>query len=111
MLTGPSHAVEVGVGQLELLQQELRQGLRAVRRDFEPHRRAELALRQLALQRLAQVLHLLLVDPQVGVAGDAELRVVDDVAAGEELVQMRVDHRRQHHEVVVAAAARRAECG
>ena len=38
-------------------------------------RNAELPLRQLALQRLAQVLHFLLVDPQVGVARDAELRV------------------------------------
>ena len=79
----PVAAVEVGVGELELLEQELRERLRTVLGDLEAHRRAELPVRQLALQRLAQVLHFLLVDPQVGVARHPELRVVDDVAARE----------------------------
>ena len=36
-------------------------------------------------KRLAQVLHLLLVDPQVGVARHAELRVADDLAPREQI--------------------------
>ena len=77
--------------------------LRAARRDFEPHGEPELALRQLALQRLAQVLDFFLVDPQIRVARDAELRVVHHVTAGEELVQMRVHDRRKQHEGVVGS--------
>ena len=73
-------------------------------RDFEPQRNAELPLRQFALQRLAQVLHFLFVDPQVGVARDAELRERDDLAPGEEVGQMRVHHRRQQQELVVGFA-------
>ena len=77
--------------------------LRAGGRDLQAHGEAELALRQLALQRLAQVLDLFLVDPQVGVAGDAKLRIADDFAPGEQLVQMGVDDRGQQHEGVVGA--------
>ena len=96
--TGPSTAIEVGILQLELVQQE---GARCGGQLAATSRRtasAELALRQLALERLAQVLDFFLVDPQVGVAGDAELRIVDHLAAGEQLVQMGVHDRRQQHE-------------
>ena len=81
---------------------------RAIGRDFEAHRQPELALRQLAFERLAQVLDLFLVDPQVGVAGDAKLRIIDHLAAGEELVQMGVHDRRQQHERVVGPGDFRA---
>ena len=96
-------AVEVVLGELELLQQERSQAFGAARRHLQADRGAVVALAELALQRLAQVLDLLLVDPQVGVAGDAELRVVDDAAPREQRVQMGMDHRRQHHERVVVA--------
>jgi hypothetical protein len=47
-----------------------------------------LALRKLAFQCLAQVLDFFFVEPQIGVARNPELRVVDDLAAGKELVQV-----------------------
>ena len=79
----PVAPVQVGFGRARTAAA----GSRAIGRgagfgNFEAHRRSELPLRQLALQRLAQVLDFLLVDPQVGVARHAELRVVDDVATG-----------------------------
>ena len=56
---------------------KLRQRRRALGGHFEPHGEAELALRQFALQRLAQILHFFLVDEQIAVARDAELVVAD----------------------------------
>ena len=70
---------------------------------LEPHRLAEAALRQLALQRGAQVLHLFLVHVQIAVARDAELVAAQHLHAREQLADVRVDHRRQEHEAVVAA--------
>ena len=58
-------AVQVGVAQAELLQQELDHARRAVVGHFQAHRVAEVAVQQLALQRGVQVLDLLLVDEQV----------------------------------------------
>ena len=52
MLTGPSQRYRSASVSAELLQQELRERRGTLRRHFEPHGRAELALRQLALQRL-----------------------------------------------------------
>ena len=63
------------------------------RRDFKAQRDAELTLRQLALQRLAQVLHFLFVDPQVGIARHAKLRIREDVAARKQIAQVRVHDR------------------
>ena len=88
------------------LQQELRELGGTARRDLEPHRLAEMALRQLALQRLPQVLHFFLVEPEVRVARHAELRVADDLAPAEQLVQVRVDDARQQDERVVGAGDR-----
>src|SRR5207248_4718634 len=78
-------AIEIRILKLELLQQEGGEVLRTLRRDLEPHREAELALRQLAFQSLPQVLHFFLVDPEIGIARDPELRIVDDFATGKEL--------------------------
>ena len=91
-------SVQVEFLQIELMQQQLRQVLRTAGGDFQPHREAELALRQLALQRLPQILDFLFVEPQVRVAGDSELRIIDDLALREQLVQMRMDDRRQQDE-------------
>ncbi len=92
--------IQIGLLQLELLQQQIGERRRAVGSDFEPHGEAELPLRQLALQRLPQVLDLLLVEPQVRVARHAELRVADDAAPGEQFAQVRVDDRGQQHKAV-----------
>ena len=99
----PVDAIQVVVGEVELPEQELRELVRTSRRHLEPHRLPEVPLRQFALERLAQVLDLLLVEPQVRVAGDAKLRVADDLAPAEELLQVRVDDARQEDELVVDA--------
>ncbi len=52
--------------------------------DLEAHRRAEAAPRQFSLERLQQILVAVLFDLEVGVAGDAERVVLDDVQAGEQ---------------------------
>jgi len=90
-----------------LLEQQACERFGAAFRNLEAHGRPERSLPQLALQRLAQVLHFLLVDPQVGVAGDPELRVASHLAPGEQVRQVRVDDRRQHDECVVAGAGLR----
>ena len=76
-------AIEVVAAEVELLQQEVGHDFGAVVGDFEAHGVAEVALRQFALQRGAQVLHFLVIDEQVGVAGDAELVAAEHVHAGE----------------------------
>jgi hypothetical protein len=98
---GAVAAVQVVPGELELREQEAGEVLGTARSHFEAQRHSELAVLELALQRLAQVLDLFLVDPQIGVARDAELRVRDDLAAGKEVRQMRMDHRRQQQELVL----------
>ena len=108
-IDGTADAIQVVVGQLELPEQELRELVGTALGDLEPDRLAEMALRQLAFQRLPQVLHLLLVEPEVGVARHAELRVADDLAPAEQLVQMRVDDARQQDERVVGAGDRARE--
>jgi hypothetical protein len=60
------------------------------------------ALRQLALERLAQVLHLLLLDEEVGVARHAELVAPEHVHAREELAHVLVQDRGEEDEVVAA---------
>ena len=58
-------------------------------RGLQPHRRAVAAVRELALERAAQVVDLLLVDEQVAVARDAELVAADHLDAGEQLAARR----------------------
>ena len=86
-------------------QQHFGELLRAAVGQLQAHGAAEMAVRELALQRLPQVLHLLLVDPHVGIARDAELRIRDHLAAREEIGDVGVDDRRQQDEVVPAAVA------
>ena len=56
--------------------------------DLQPDRRAEPAPGQLPLQGLQQVLVAVLVDLELGVAGDPEQVVLDDLHAGEELPEV-----------------------
>ena len=55
--------------------------------DLQPDRRAEPAPGQLPLQRLQQVLVAVVVDLELGVAGDPEQVVLDDLHAGEQLAR------------------------
>ena len=97
------HAEQVFRFQLELLQQEFGHGGRAVVGDFQPHRIAEVALRQFALQADAQVLHFFLVHEQVAVARHAELVTAQHFHAREQFADMRVQDGRQEHETVRTA--------
>jgi len=96
-------AVEVGVGERELFEKQARERRRAIVRNLEANGRRELSLPQLALDRLAEVLHLLLVDPQIRVACHAELRIAPHLPAGKELGQVRMDDRRQHDEPMLGS--------
>ena len=59
--------------------------------DLQAHRGAEPAAGQLALERLQQVLVAVLLDLDVGVAGDPEDVVRDDLEAREQLRQVGAD--------------------
>src|ERR1044072_7394498 len=82
--------VQVRLLQRELLQQEVHHVLRAVVGDLEAHGVAEVPVQELALERGVQVLDLLLVDEEVGVARHPELVAALGVHPGEELAHVRV---------------------
>ena len=105
---GQAHQVDRAVDheqglrrQAELLQQEVGQVGRAGAHHFQAHRLAELARAHLGAQGLAQVGHVVFVHFQVGVARQAELRESLDLAAREELVQVRADDAGQQHEALL----------
>ncbi|GHU14497.1 hypothetical protein AGMMS50225_26450 [Betaproteobacteria bacterium] len=91
-------AIEVALFELELVQEEFAHRLRAVVGDFEAHGVAVMALVQLAGERGAQILDLLFVDEEIGIARDAELIAAVDAHAAEQLVDVVVQHRGQEHE-------------
>ncbi len=98
--------VQILLAQAELLEQEVGHRLGAVVGHLQPHRVAEVALRQFALQRDAQVLHLFLVDEQVRIAGHAELVAAEHIHAREQFVDMGVQHRGQENVAVVQPGER-----
>src|SRR2546422_242239 len=102
----PFDAVQVGLLQAELLQEEFGHALGAVVGDLEPHRVAEVPVQQLALHRGVQVLDLLLVHEQIRIARDAELVGAEHAHAGEQLAHVSVQDRRQEHERVWPAGDR-----
>ena len=80
-----------------------------LRVDLEPHRDAELrALPQHGLHRGEEVLGVV-GQLEVGVAGDAERVVLEDLHAREERVEVRGDHLLERHET--GAARERHEAG
>ena len=94
----PGHLDDVAGMDVELAQQQLEHVLGHVVGDLEPHRGAEPPARQFALERLQQVLVAVLFDLEVGVAGDAERVMLDDLQAGEQHRQERRDqflHRQE----------------
>ncbi len=70
---------------------------------LQPDRRAEPAPGQLALQRLEQVLVAVLVDLEVGVAGDPEQVALDHLHAGEQLPEVGGDQVLDRQEPGAAA--------
>ena len=68
--------------------------------DLEPHGLAEAPAPELLLEREHQVVRLVLLELQVGVARDAEEVRLQDVHAGEEHVQVGGDDLLEQHELV-----------
>ena len=97
--------VHVALRDLELADEQLTDLVRHGRLDLEPDGTAESATAQLRLDREQQVVGLLLLHLEVGVAGDAERVVVEDLDTGEEAVEPRGDDRLERHEAGVTGVA------
>ncbi len=87
----PGHLHDVGGGDLELADQQVQDDVVHVLADLEAHRRPEAATGELALERLQQVGVAVLLDLEVGVAGDPERVRGEDLEAGEQRVQVGAD--------------------
>ena len=70
--------------------------------DLEPHRRAEPAAQQLLLQRLQEVLGVVLLDLEVLVAGDPEGVRLEHLHAREQPLEVLADDVLERHEPLVA---------
>ena len=101
------HLIEVRAGEPKMLEQIGRELLWTIVRGLEAHRDAITALEELAFERCHQVVDVLVVDEKIAVARDAELVAAVDLHAGEQLIDERVNDRRQEHEVRLAGALQR----
>ena len=81
-------AVDLLRGDVELADEQVERQAVHVVADLEADRRTEPAAQQLGLERLDQVLGLVLLDRDVLVAGEAERVVVEDLHAGEEVLEV-----------------------
>ena len=81
-------AVDLLRGDRELLHEQVERRVIHVVGDLEADGRAEAALQQPLLERLDEVLGLVLLDLDVLVAGDAELVVLEDLHAGEQVAEV-----------------------
>ncbi len=92
-------------GDVELADQQVEREVVHVVADLEPDRRPEPAAQQLGLERLDEVLGLVLLDHDVLVAREPERVVIEDLHAGEEVVEVVGDElfeREVAHGVAVA---------
>ena len=80
--------VHLLLGDVELAHEQAERQVVHVVGDLEPDRRPEPASQQFALERLDEVLGLVLLDLDVLVAGDPELVVLEHLHAGEEVVEV-----------------------
>ena len=85
---------------VEFAQQQFEHVLGHVVRDLESHRRTEAAAGQLAFERLQEILVAVLLDLEVGVAGDPERMVLHDLHAREQHVEVSGDQILQRQERV-----------
>ena len=98
-------AVDLLRGDVELADQQVEREVVHVVADLEPDRRTEAAPQELGLERLDEVLGLVLLDHDVLVAREAEGVVIEDLHAGEEVVEVVRDQlleRQVAHGVAVA---------
>ncbi len=96
--TGPSASVDVVLGDVELTAEQLADLGDHVAVDLEAHGPPEAAPAQLELDGHEEVVGLLLLEREVGVAGDAEGEVVLDLHALEEAVEVGRDDLLERHE-------------
>lgn len=96
--------VQLAFAEAELLEQVVRQVFRAGVGHLQAHGVAVTAREQLAAQGAGQVVDFFGVQRQVGVTGQAELVAALHLHALEQVVGVRVDHRRQEHVVGTRAA-------
>jgi hypothetical protein len=68
--------------------------------DLEPDDATEPAARQLRLDRLQEIAPLVLLDLEVGVSGDPEHVMLDDLHPGEQLTEVEGDDLLQRHETL-----------
>ena len=94
----PADLVAVRVGQAEAAQQQEPRVRRHRSLDLEADRLAEPAAAELLLDGHQQVVRLVLLDREVGVAGHAEEVVLLDLHAAEQEVEVRLDHLVDQHE-------------
>ncbi|MDQ0775695.1 hypothetical protein QF026_004161 [Streptomyces aurantiacus] len=85
---GARQRVHLGLGDLQLPYQQVEYVPVDGLLDLQAHRRSEAAPHQLLLQGLEKVLGVVLLDLQILVAGDTERVVLQDLHAGEELLQV-----------------------
>ena len=81
-------AEDLLLGDVELAHEQAERDVVHVVGDLEPDGRAEPAAQQLLLERLDEVLGLVLLDLDVLVARDAEHVVLEDLHAGEEVAEV-----------------------
>ncbi len=96
--------------QAELLLQERSHCRRAVISHLQPDRITIMTVRQLALQRLAQVLDLFLVHEQLAVAGHAELVAAAHRHATEQLADVGMQDGRKENKAMLASGNVRWQC-
>lgn len=96
--------IQLGLAQVELLEQVIREVFRAGVGDFQTHRVTVTTRKQLATQGAGQVFDVFGVERQVGVPGQAELVAALDLHALEQVIGVGVDHRRQEYIVGARAA-------
>jgi len=90
-IDGPWHLIDVVLTEGKLLQQEAHHVFGAIRGCFEAHCSAVAALREFALERMAQIVDRFIIHEEVGVARHAELITAEHLDAGEELMDEGVD--------------------
>ena len=98
----PAHLVDLVGGHADAGEEDVPQGFRHRPFDLEADRLAEAAAPELLLDREEEVVGLVLLEGQVGVAGHAEEVVLLDLHALEEQVQVGLDDLVQQDEPVVA---------
>ncbi len=97
-------SIDLLLGDAELAHQQAESQVIHVVGDLEPDGRAEAPSQQLAFERLDEVLGLVFFDFDVFVARDAELVVLENLHAGEQLVEMIADEVFEGEEPHAAAA-------